>query len=239
MKHSPTSPTSNSTYLTIYVPRFSRRTTRSFWIALLVVGGVMWLMRDGKVSTETIPREKAENTLYLMEKAAPFLPDMPRFEQRVRQIAAHLQIPPEWLMTVMYAESRFDPAIFNRKGSGAVGLIQFMPVTARELDVSTGDLSQMNAVDQLDYVHRYFQTVRERYGEYRSLTDLYLAVLYPRARGKDPCYALYFRSSKAYKQNSGLDENEDGVVTVSDIDMRMVRLFPIAAGIRKKWEIEI
>lgn len=235
---------SETKYLTLYVPRFSARTRRSFWVAVLAIGISQWITHS-VFSTESLATESNQtdqnhaNRLFLLDKAAMFLGDIQGFEKKVRQVAAQLQVPPEWLMTVMYAESRFDPAVFNRKGSGAVGLIQFMPVTAREMQVSAEGLSKMNALDQLNYVHRYFQTVRDRYGEYHSLTDLYLAVLYPKARGKDACFALYFRPSKAYKQNSGLDENGDGVVTVNDIDHRLYRLFPKAASIRKNREIEI
>ena len=163
-----------------------------------------------------------------MDEARAKLPYPESFAINVDRIARRLQIPASWLMAVMFAESGFDPNVFNRKGSGAVGLIQFMPATAEELGVAVANLSQMEATDQLDYVLRYFEMVRDRYGPYQSLTDLYLAVLYPKARNQDPCYTLYASPSKSYQQNRGLDENQDGRVTVSDIEKRMVRLFPQA-----------
>ena len=139
-----------------------------------------------------------------------------------------LNVPPEWLMAVMYSESQFDASVLNHKGSGATGLIQFMPATASDLNVSMQRLRDMNHTQQLEYVYLYLQKVRERYGEYDSLTDLYLAILYPKARKQDLCYTMYAKPSKSYKQNSGLDENKDGRVTVSDIDRRMMRLYPTA-----------
>lgn len=170
----------------------------------------------------------ASPALYLIDEASMHITEPERFEEKVKTIAAMLRVAPEWLMAIMYSESKFQSAVYNYKGSGAVGLIQFMPTTAREMNTTSAALSRLHPVDQLDYVYRYLQTVRERYGDFNSLTDLYLAVLYPKALGQDYCYTLYDAPTQAYKQNSGLDEDKDGRVTVSDIDKRMKRIFPPA-----------
>lgn len=164
--------------------------------------------------------------LYLMEKASMFIADEKAFEQKVRDIAARLEIQPEWLMSVMYSESRFDAAAENLKGSGAVGLIQFMPATATDLNTTTQKLGSMHHVAQLEYVYGYLANVKRKYGGFDSLTDLYLAILFPKALEGDYCYTLYAKPSQAYRQNAGLDEDKDGRVTVGDIDRRMQRVFP-------------
>ena len=174
-------------------------------------------------NTYALPRR-----LYLMEKASLFVSDEEAFENKVRDISSMLGVAPVWLMAVMYSESKFDAAVQNYKGSGATGLIQFMETTAQEMNISLERLGRMNHLQQLEYVYLYLQTVRDRYGDYESLTDLYLAVLYPKARGQEFCYTLYARPSSQYNQNSGLDENKDGRVTISDIDRRMKRLYPSA-----------
>lgn len=166
--------------------------------------------------------------LYLMEEALPYLEDPEQFGRKVHDVSAALEVPPEWLMAVMYAESKFDTRALNHKGSGAVGLIQFMPFTAKELGVEPDSLVRMPAHQQMDYVHRYLAMVRRRHGDFRSLTDLYLAILYPKAIGQDACYTLFGSPSKRYRQNAGLDENQDGFITVSDIDRRLLRIFPTA-----------
>src|SRR3990167_3056635 len=51
----------------------------------------------------------------------------------------------------------FDPGQCNAAGSGAIGLIQFMPSTAHLLGTTTEQLAQMTAVEQLAYVRRYFE----------------------------------------------------------------------------------
>jgi len=166
--------------------------------------------------------------LYLMDKASKYILDVRGFDKKVRKIARKLDVPPEWLMAVMYSESSFDASVANRKGSGATGLIQFTATTAKELKTSLAQLRNLNHVEQLDYVYKYLNTVKKRYGSYGSLTDLYLGILYPRALDQDYCYTLYAKPSLTYSRNSGLDEDKDGRVTVSDIDRRMQRIFPTA-----------
>ena len=174
------------------------------------------------------------SSLYLMDKASSHIYDISGFEQKVKHVAQALEVPPEWLMAVMYSESKLNPSAVNHKGSGATGLIQFMVNTVKDLNRKMGtqlymsDIRNMDAVRQMDLVYTYLQNVRDRYGNYNTITDLYLAVLYPKAVGQDYCYTLYAKPTQKYRMNSGLDENKDGRVTVSDIDHRMSRLYPTA-----------
>src|SRR5205085_3198990 len=64
------------------------------------------------------------------------------FKDKVVQIASDLGTNPNFLMAVMSFESggTFSPSIKNAAGSGAVGLIQFMPPTAKGLGTSTAAL---------------------------------------------------------------------------------------------------
>ena len=172
--------------------------------------------------------------LYLIEQAKPYLHDVGAFERKVRKVSNKLSIPPEWLMAVMHSESRFDASVANQKGSGATGLIQWMPATAKEFKVTTKKLRNMNHVDQLDYVYAYLNAKRNAHKQYETLTDLYLAILYPRAIGEEYCYTLYAQPSKAYTMNIGLDKDKDGRVTVQDIDKHLRRLYPTAYHVTEK-----
>ena len=218
-------------YLMIPFPNIPQKVRQFGMLAALVVGSNFLthsLWNPGDANSAVIQKVNAKPELYLIDKASMKISDMEGFEKKVKEISRMLAVPPEWMMAVMYAESRFDPGVLNHKGSGATGLIQFMPGTALELNVSVERLKRMSAVQQLEYVYLYMQNVRERYGEYQSLADFYLAILYPKARGQDFCYTLYANPSQSYKQNSGLDEDKDGRVTVSDIDKHMKRLYPTA-----------
>ncbi|MEL6589536.1 MAG: transglycosylase SLT domain-containing protein [Bacteroidota bacterium] len=229
-------------YVVLSLPKLSPPVRNVSIVLLLILGSNLLthrLFRSDAESrpfafvAERSPKErtlKRSNELYLLDKAAEHIEDLSAFEAKVRELSEMLNIPPEWLMAVMYAESAFDPGVANHQGSGAVGLIQFMPATAESMAVSPERLKRMNAVQQLEYVYLYLQQIRERYGEFESLTDLYLSILYPKARKQDYCYTLYAKPTIAYRQNSVLDEDQDGRVTITDIDRRMKRLFPTAYG---------
>jgi peptidoglycan hydrolase-like protein with peptidoglycan-binding domain len=142
----------------------------------------------------------------------------PAFRARVRQIAARFAVDPGDLMSVMAFESgeTFSPAIRN-KLSGATGLIQFMPTTARSLGTTTDALAAMTAEAQLDYVERYFARQKQ---PLRTLEDLYMAVLWPPAIGQPNATPIFLRGDArtgvAYDQNRGLDSNNDGRITKAE-----------------------
>jgi hypothetical protein len=178
-------------------------------------------------------QKSPNNQLYLLDKAQAYVYDVKGFEKKVKEVSNRLSIPAEWLMAVIYAESRFDASAQNHKGSGAVGLIQFMPATLREMNLTTQHLQNMNHTEQLDFTYQYLNKVQHDRQAFKSLTDVYLGILYPDAIGEDPCYTLYSRPEINYQQNSGLDEDKDGKVTVSDIDRFLRRIYPTAYNISK------
>ncbi len=141
------------------------------------------------------------------------------FCQRVTKIAESLGTDPNYLMACMAFESgeTFSPSIKNAAGSGAVGLIQFMPSTAQALGTTTEELASMTPEEQLDYVEEYFEPSS---GKLSSLDDVYMAILWPAAVGKPTDYVLFREDDpehpKRYLQNAGLDFNEDGMVTKAE-----------------------
>ena len=94
-----------------------------------------------------------------------------------------------------------------------MGLIQFMPTTARALKTSTDDLRGMSPEGQLDYVEAYF---RPHAGQLNSIEDIYMTILYPKAIGKSPDYVLFKSGTTVYKQNKGLDRDRDGSITIRE-----------------------
>lgn len=115
-------------------------------------------------------------------------------------------------MAAMAFESgeTFSPSIPNAEGSGAVGLIQFMPRTATALGTTTAGLQQMSAEQQLDYVRKYFQPYT---GRLNTLDDVYMAILWPAAVGQPSDTVLFSSPSHAYQLNRSLDSNHDGSIT--------------------------
>lgn len=125
-------------------------------------------------------------------------------------------INPDWLASVIAFETAgsFDPAKPNAAGSGATGLIQFMPSTAKRLGTSTAELAKMSFTQQLEYVKKYFEPVR---GKLKSLEDTYLVVFYPKAIGKPLDYVVGESGTKVYSQNKGFDKAAKGYITKQDI----------------------
>ncbi len=195
---------------------------------VILTNGFTYALLNWNKEITPVKKEAKKSNLYLINKASTYVHDVEKFENKVRTVSKKLAIPPEWLMSVMYSESRFDASVSNAKGSGATGLIQWMPATARDFGITVAKLRNLNHTEQLDYVYKYMNRVRKKYGSFNSLTEVYLAILYPKAIGEDYCYTLYASPSKSYTMNTILDENKDGRVTVKDIDDRMKRLFRTA-----------
>lgn len=151
------------------------------------------------------------------------------FRDRVWWIADDLtqkqgaQFDANWLMACMAWESgeSFAPDKKNMAGSGATGLIQFMPTTAKELGeyrkttLSTAALAKMTAEDQLTWVYWYFRMQIDRHGKITNLEDCYMAILWPGAIGKPVSAPLWEKGKMptTYRQNAGLDSNKDGTIT--------------------------
>lgn len=143
------------------------------------------------------------------------------FKHKTIEVAANLGISPDYLMACMAFETgeTFSPKEPNKAGSGAVGLIQFMPKTAtKSLKTSVQQLAAMTAVEQLDYVEKYFKLqMGWSKKKLATLEDLYMAILYPAAIGQDPDSALFSQGTIQYKQNAGFDKNKDGKITPAEI----------------------
>ena len=143
------------------------------------------------------------------------------FQQGVEQLAQKYNVSVQDLYAVMSFETggTFDPAQKNLQGSGATGLIQFMPSTAKGLGTSTEELSKMTRTEQLKYVDKYFSNKGIEGG---NLDDLYMAILFPVAVGKPDNFVLFGEGAiegyrgTAYEQNSGLDLNRDGSITKAE-----------------------
>jgi len=93
--------------------------------------------------------------------------------------------------------------------SGATGLIQFLPSTARGLGTSTAALKNMSSVEQLKFVEKYLSPFKGRIG---TLEGIYTSVLSGSPK-PNPNDVLFRRGTTAYSQNSGLDFNRNGQIT--------------------------
>lgn len=178
------------------------------------------------------------------------------FRDRVRWTAAELGMPTltgaDDLMACMAWESNntFSPSIRNMAGSGATGLIQFMPATALAFFHSVDEIKAMSAAekaakgrqatdrlaaltaeDQLNYVYKYFRPFK---GRLRNLGDVYMAILWPAGVGQPDSFVLWDKETRptTYRQNAGLDVNKDGRITRAEAIQKVTerRVLGFSAG---------
>lgn len=103
------------------------------------------------------------------------------FADKVVEISNKLGIDPNWLMFVMYQESRINPNIAN--SIGCVGLIQFCADAGTPGKKKIGgvvynlsDIKNMSGIEQLDLVYKYYKPYRSNLTSYETL---FLATLTP------------------------------------------------------------
>lgn len=149
------------------------------------------------------------------------IPNYTEFDNKVNEICKSLKIQPEWLYEVMNIETAgtFSPSIKNAAGSGATGLIQFMPSTAADLGTSTANLAKMSNVKQLDFVKLYFQRVFAMVKVTpNNFFDLYLTVFHPYWIGKPDSTPLKgnevpYGGGKVFSLNRFIDLDKNGIIT--------------------------
>lgn len=146
------------------------------------------------------------------------------FKDKVIQVCVHLDTSPDYLMSCIAFETggTFSPSIKNAAGSGAIGLIQFMPKTAKALGTTSEKLEKMSAIEQLDYVKKYLNSYRSRL---KKLEDVYMAILYPAAIGKPLTRTLFEDGNKTYTQNKGFDANKDKKISLKEISSKVRAMY--------------
>jgi soluble lytic murein transglycosylase len=92
-----------------------------------------------------------------------------RFDGMIEEAAAGAGVPPAIVKAVIHAESAFDATAVSR--AGAMGLMQLMPGTARELGVSDPFRAEQNVQGGA----RYLRHLHDRYGSWTHTLAAYKA----------------------------------------------------------------
>lgn len=144
------------------------------------------------------------------------------FLKKVEEVSIYLGIKENWLMFVMWFETAhtLDHRIIN-KITKAIGLIQFMPSTARELGTTTEALGRMSNVEQLEYVKRYLSRYQ---GKMKDWLDVYCAVFYPQLICKPDTYVI--DRAIVAKQNPIFDLNKDLKIHKYEIRQVLIKQMP-------------
>lgn len=146
----------------------------------------------------------------------------PQQLQKVVEVSTKLNIEADWLLAVMYFESRLNPQAKNNI-SGSVGLIQF---TRDKAGVNYKTISQkvytldsiykMNFIQQMDLVYEYFKSFKAKM---QSFADVYLVTFFPLAVGKLDSFILQASGLSANlisQQNPVFDLNKNGQITKNE-----------------------
>lgn len=147
------------------------------------------------------------------------------FFNKVCAIAQRLNCDANALMGVMNSESGVTADIGNAAGGSAVGLIQFMPSTAKQLGTTSQALKSMSAIEQLNYVEKCINYAKQVGGispeQKLDSGTLYTLVFLPAYAKRD---VLTVKGHKFYNANAGLDRDGDEKITKADMANR-VRAF--------------
>jgi soluble lytic murein transglycosylase len=123
------------------------------------------------------------------------------YQQVVRGHAENYRLAPELLAAVIYQESKFDPEA--RSSSGAVGLMQLLPGTAKGIAVRTGG-HRFVVDDLLDpelnvrYGSWYLRHLLDKYGDERLALAAYNAGQANVDRWRDEGRGIAFAETRHY-----------------------------------------
>ncbi len=143
------------------------------------------------------------------------------FLAKVKQVAKNLNCDYKDLLALMNSESGLRADAWN--GTTAVGLIQFTNASISELNRKYGlnltkaKIANMSAIEQLDLVEKYLKIAKSyKFSSSHKLTaqELYAITFLP---GRADREVLCRRGEAYYEQNKGLDKNNDGMITQSDL----------------------
>ena len=148
------------------------------------------------------------------------------FINKVKEIAPRVVLDSNWLMAIMNFESAgtFSPSITN--SLGYVGLIQVGESARKTLGVTQEQLKAMSAVEQLDYVEKYYNMYK---GKYKSYVDAYFAVFFPLAIGKPDDWVIEgggLTAKQIYDANPAFANVKDGKLRVWEVKKTMIERLP-------------
>ena len=151
------------------------------------------------------------------------------FQKKLEEVAKRLKISKSDLLGIMKHESGLNPHAVNPY-TRATGLIQFMPSTAKRMGTSVEALKNMSAIEQLDYVEKFYKPIA---GKAKDIGDLYMFTFLPAVVGKPDNYvigskgsgkSIYGLSQDAlYRQNAAFDKDKKGYYTVGDVKARIAK----------------
>ncbi len=150
------------------------------------------------------------------------------FCAKVEKISKNLNCNPNDLLAMMYSESGIDP---QRTGSnGATGLIQFLPSLLPSFGYTQSQVKNMNGIQQLDVVEKFLASSKSSVaglskGQKLDAGTLYAICFLPAFAKNEVLCSSSGATAKYYKPNKGLDVDNNGQITKTDLAKRLQKKF--------------
>lgn len=128
------------------------------------------------VSTITSPFSKPETHNKPLKSKSALAHD-PEFLAKVDEVANKLGIQSQTLLRIMQHESKLNPQALSPSGNAA-GLIQFMAPAASSLGTTVQKIHNMDAIQQMDLVYRYYKMIGVKPG--MDVGDVYMLTFLPK-----------------------------------------------------------
>ena len=148
----------------------------------------------------------------------PAVLDFPAFADALWSLSDSTGLRPEYVLPVFYRESGFSTSVTN--SIGCVGLNQSCPFGCGVPDgyASWSASQQVNGL-----IAGCFKAIIAKFGPIGSATRAYQANFLPATLGtaRSLNSVLATQGGAVYAENSGLDKNKDGVITVQDLADQM------------------
>lgn len=141
-------------------------------------------------------------------------------------VALATGVPIDWLVWATYLESNHNPAAIN---GNAVGLMQWMPGTLKDIGYTTPQVHTMSFAEQCVVMQKYIKKNWGLFKKAKSFIDFYLIMFYPAASGKGDSYIF---PSIVTKYNPAFDKNGDRLITMQEfkanVFKRLKKQYPSA-----------
>lgn len=154
--------------------------------------------------------------------------DRQAYANKLISVSDRLGTEANWIQFLIDWEDAgtFSPS--NENSFGCIGYIQFCPdvpggsyKTIGGIPYEMSEIKAMNPEQQLELVYTYLKPYK---GDIESYYDLYFAILWPAALGKEDSYVLRTNTNNVF------DINKDGAITVGEVkkylDNRVKQVVP-------------
>ena len=148
-------------------------------VGIVIIGAgayALWASASDKVKAPKIDNFLKPNSSGLADKAAKKYesslnmwttpPKGQKYETTFKSVTAKYGLPDGLLSRVAYQESRYNPAA--KSGAGAIGLMQFLPATAKQYGINP-----LNPEQSIEAAGHYLASLYKQFGNWQQAVASY------------------------------------------------------------------